>query len=363
MQVLLLIGTRKGGFIAAADGRRRDWTLTGPILKGCEVNHVTYIPDARTIVVAGKSGWWGPAIQVSSDSGRTWREPASAIRFDEGRGHSVERIWTVRGDPREPGRVYAGVDPGALFVSRDAGEHWSEVATLTEHATRAKWVPGAGGLMVHSIAFDPTRRQRLTVGISAAGAFRTDDEGATWTPKNTGVRADFLPDKFPEVGQCVHHLEAHPSNPNVLYQQNHCGVYRSDDAGDTWVDISNGLPSRFGFPLAVLPHDGDTIFVVPEESDMARMTPDAAFRIYRSRDRGNSWQPLTKGLPQSHAYSNVMRMAMAADALDPAGVYVGTQGGQLLASRDAGDTWDVIFNWLPPIYSVETAIVDGGQGR
>jgi photosystem II stability/assembly factor-like uncharacterized protein len=357
MQTLLLIGTRKGGFIATSDGRRRDWTLSGPILKGCEVNHLTYVPETRTIIVAGKSGWWGPAVQTSSDLGRTWREPASGIRFEEGRGHSVERIWTIKADPREPGRLYAGVDPGALFMSRDGGEHWSEVRALTEHPTRAKWFPGAGGLMVHSIAFDGTRPSRLTVGVSAAGAFRTDDDGETWTPKNAGVRADFMPDKFPEVGQCVHHLEAHTTRSGVLYQQNHCGVYRSDDAGDSWTDISAGLPSRFGFPLAVLPQDGDTIFVVPEESDQFRTTPDGSFRIYRSRDRGASWQPLTTGLPQSNAYTNVMRMAMAADSLDPAGVYVGTQGGQLLASRDAGDSWEVLFTWLPPIYSVEVAVV------
>ena len=357
MQILLLIGTRKGAFIATSDGRRRDWTLSGPILKGCEVNHLTYVPSSRTIMLAGKSGWWGPAVQVSSDLGQTWREPASGIRFDEGRGHSVERIWTIESDPREPGRVYAGVDPGALFVSRDAGEHWSEVPSLTEHPTRAKWFPGAGGLMVHSIACDTTRRSRLTVALSAAGVFRSEDDGGSWVPKNTGVRADFLPDKFPEVGQCVHHLEAHPADANVLYQQNHCGVYRSDDAGDTWVDISAGLPSRFGFPLAVLPQDGDTIFVIPEESDQARMTPDGSFRIYRSRDRGSSWQPLTTGLPQTDAYINVMRMAMTVDALDPPGVYVGTQGGQILASRDGGDRWAVIFNWLPPVYSVETATI------
>jgi len=211
--------------------------------------------------------------------------------------------------------------------------------------------------MVHSIAFDSSRPSRVTVGVSAAGVFRSEDEGRSWTPRNAGVRADFLPDRFPEVGQCVHHMEAHPQRAGILYQQNHCGVYRSDDAGDSWVDISEGLPSRFGFPLAVLPHDGNTIFVIPEESDQARMTPGGSFRVYRSRDRGSSWQPLTNGLPIEHAYTNVMRMGMTVDALDPPGVYVGTQGGQIVASRDGGDRWDVIFNWLPPIYSLETAVL------
>ena len=355
MSVLLLIGTRKGGFIATSDQSRTNWTLAGPFLKGCEVNHIGHVGGGR-LVMAGKSGWFGPALQISDDAGKNWRD-AGAIRFAEGRGHSVERIWFVKADPRVPGRLYAGVDPGALFVSDDGGESWREVETLTDHPTRARWFPGAGGLMVHSIGFDRSKPSRLIVGLSAAGAFRSDDDGRSWTPKNTGVRADFLPDKFPEVGQCVHHMEMHPQRPNVLYQQNHCGVYRSDDGGDSWNDISNGLPSRFGFPFAALPNDGDTVFVIPEESDQARMTPNATFGIYRSRNCGESWEQLSEGLPQSGAFLNVMRMAMTTDPLDAPGVYVGTQGGHVLASRDGGDSWQTIFNWLPPVYSLETAIV------
>jgi photosystem II stability/assembly factor-like uncharacterized protein len=356
MRINLLIGTRKGGFIATADASRREWSAKGPILKGTEVNHFTYLPDSRRLVAAGKNAWFGPTVQLSDDFGETWREPASGVRFAEGRGHSVERIWMIKADPRAPGRVYAGVDPGALFVSGDGGENWREVESLTNHPTREKWFPGAGGLMVHSMAFPPKPADRIIVGLSAAGVFRSDDGGATWAPKNAGVRADFLPDKFPEVGQCVHHMEIHPQKPDVLYQQNHCGVYRSDDAGDTWTDISEGLPSRFGFPIGVLPAQGDTIFVVPEESDQFRMTPDGAFRVFRSRDRGATWQAMSNGLPQINAYTNVMRMAMASDPLDPPGVYVGTQGGHLVASRDAGDTWSTIFNWLPPVYSVEALV-------
>jgi photosystem II stability/assembly factor-like uncharacterized protein len=355
MKTLLLIGTRKGGFIATSDASRAQWTLAGPFLKGCEVNHVAHVGSGR-LMMAGKSAWWGPALQVSDDAGQSWRE-IGAIRFAEGRGHSVERIWFVKADPRVSGRLYAGVDPGALFVSDDDGGAWREIETLTDHPTRAKWLPGAGGLMVHSMGFDRSKPSRLIVGVSAAGAFRSDDDGVSWTPKNAGVRADFLPDKFPDVGQCVHHMEMHPQHPNVLYQQNHCGVYRSDDGGDSWNDISNGLPSRFGFPFAALPHDGDTVFVIPEESDQARMTPNATFGIYRSRNRGQSWELLTGGLPQSGAFLNVMRMAMTTDSQDAPGVYVGTQGGHILASRDGGDSWQVIFNWLPPVYSLETLIV------
>ena len=354
MTVHLLIGTRKGGFIATSDAGRREWSLQGPFLKGHEVNHVAHVGGGR-FVMAGKSAWWGPALQISDDAGRTWRE-TGAVRFGEGRGHSVERIWFVKADPRVQDRLYAGVDPGALFVSDDRGDSWREVPSLTDHPTRAKWSPGAGGLMVHSIAFDPSRPARLTVGVSAAGVFRSDDGGASWAPRNAGVRADFLPEREPLVGQCVHHLEMHPQRPDVLYQQNHCGVYRSDNGGDTWTDISSGLPSRFGFPFAALPRDGNTVFVIPEESDQVRTTANGALGIFRSRDCGVSWEPLTEGLPQTAAYSNVMRMAMTVDTLESAGVYVGTQGGQILASRDGGDRWSVLFNWLPPIYSLETVV-------
>lgn len=212
--------------------------------------------------------------------------------------------------------------------------------------------------MVHSISLDPENQDRMFVGISAAGVFRTDDGGKTWAAKNQGVRADFLPNKLPEVGQCVHHMEMHPTNASVLYQQNHCGVYRTEDAGDHWTDISEGLPSRFGFGLAVHPHDGDTIYVCPEESDQNRITPDRALRIFKSRDRGDSWEALTNGLPQNDAYQLVLRAAMATDSLEPAGVYVGTQGGQVFGSRDEGDHWEALFPWLPPVYSVQTAVVE-----
>ncbi len=354
MTVHLLIGTRKGGFIATSDAGRREWSLQGPFLKGHEVNHVAHVGGGR-FVMAGKSAWWGPALQISDDAGQTWRE-TGPIRFGEGRGHSVERIWFIKADPRVQDRLYAGVDPGALFVSDDRGDSWREVPSLTDHPTRAKWSPGAGGLMVHSIVFDPSRPARLTVGVSAAGVFRSDDDGASWAPRNAGVRADFLPESEPLVGQCVHHLEMHPQRPDVLYQQNHCGVYRSDNGGDTWTDISSGLPSRFGFPFAALPRDGNTVFVIPEESDQVRTTANGALGIFRSRDCGVSWEPLTEGLPQTAAYSNVMRMAMTVDTLEATGVYVGTQGGQILASRDGGDRWSVLFNWLPPIYSLETVV-------
>jgi len=266
----------------------------------------------------------------------------------------VERIWSLVADGND---LLAGIDPATLFRSRDGGETWEELAGLGEHPTREQWFPGAGGLMVHAIV--PRADGQLFVGISAAGVFLSDDDGATWSPRNTGVRADFLPDKFPEVGQCVHCLRGHPTDPEVLYQQNHCGVYRTEDGGREWTDITDGLPSRFGFPIAVHPHAGDTIFVILEESDQNRVTCGGAFRVFRSTNRGDSWEALTNGLPQVNAFQNVMRAAMAVDSFDEPGVYVGTQGGQLLASRDAGDHWEAIFNWLPPVFSVEAAIVNG----
>lgn len=358
-QVMLMIGTRKGGFLAFSDLDRKNWEIKGPIFKGVEVNHVNFVPgSAPSIYVAGKSAWWGPDLRISRDFGETWIEPSVGIRFAEERGLSVERIWVVEGDLRaNQETLYAGVDPGALFRSTDGGQTWEEVRSLTDHPTRGEWTPGAGGLMVHSICFDPNHPDRMFVGISAAGVFRTDDGGQSWQPKNKGVRADYLPNHFPTVGQCVHHLEMHPIKPAILYQQNHCGVYRSENAGEDWSDIGDGLPSRFGFPLAVHPHDGDTMYVIPEESDQNRITPNGAFRVYRSKNRGDSWEALTNGLPQVNAYQNVLRAAMAVDAHESPGIYVGTQGGQLLASFDAGDHWTLLFNWFPPIYSVEAVII------
>ena len=353
-KVMLMIGTRKGGFLATSDEARASWSLKGPFLKGSEVHYVTHLPKNDTLVATVKSWWFGPAVRLSNDGGENWTEPERGIRFDESRGKSVERIWIVR---EGPGALYAGVDPGALFWSKDEGKTWDEIPALTDHPTRDKWFPGAGGLMVHSICPDRVNPKRVFVGISAAGMFRTDDGGETWLPKNEGVRADFLPDKFPAVGQCVHHLEQHPTDPDVLYQQNHCGVYRTENAGDTWIDISEGLPSRFGFPIVVSPRDGNTIFVIPEESAEARMTTGGFLGIFRSKNRGTTWERLTTGLPQQDSFAHVYRAAACADTLDSTGVYVGTQGGQLLASRDAGDSWETIFNWLPPIYSVQAAVL------
>ena len=299
--VAILLGTRKGAFLLRSSAARERWRLEGPHFEGTEVNHLTL--DARgepTLYAAVNSPWWGSAVRMSADLGRSWTEPEVGIRFPEGSALTVAKLWQITpGLASQPGTVYAGVDPAALFVSRDAGRTWADVPALTSHSTRAQWNPGAGGLMVHSIVPHPTDPSRMHIAISAAGTFETSDGGATWEPRNRGVLADFFPepDQYPEVGQCVHHLEAHPQHPEVLYQQNHCGVYRSEDGGRDWTDISAGLPSRFGFPILVHPHRGDTIFAVPEQGAEMRAPVGARLAVYRSRDRGAKWKRITKGSP------------------------------------------------------------------
>ena len=358
-KVYLLVGTHKGAFMFTSDSGRKNWEMQGPFLKGADVNHV--VLDARgepTIFACVNSYWWGPNFRISRDFGLTWQETESGIRFEEGSENTVKRVWCVAPSlPTEPNVIYVGVDPGALFKSEDGGRTWKDVKGLTDHPTRDKWAPGGGGLMVHSICFDPEDSKKMSVGISAAGVFHTTDGGATWEARNKGVRADFLPEKFPEVGQCVHHMECHPIKPNVLYQQNHCGVYRSDDRGKSWVDISEGLPSRFGFPIQIHSHDPDTLYVVPEEGAEFRCPVNGKFGVYRSRDRGEHWEKLANGLPNRNAYIHVHRQAMAIDAYDPCGIYVGTSGGQILYSRKEGDSWEELVDWLPPVYSLSCTVL------
>ena len=358
-KVYLLAGTYKGAFFFTADRARKTWSIKGPFLKGVEVNDVMIDTRSKpTMFACAYSTWFGADIRISRDFGKTWREPQRGIRFAEGSEKKVERVWTVAGGPaNEPSVLYAGVDPGTMFKSEDGGESWKELTGLTNHSTRQKWQPGAGGLMVHSICIDRANPRRVYVGISAAGMFVTENGGESWEPRNKNVLAEFLPEKYPEVGQCVHHLEMSPANPSVLYQQNHCGVYRTDDGGKNWVDISKGLPSRFGFPIIVHPRDPDTIYVIPEEGAEFRAVSGGSFGIYRSRNKGKAWKKLTKGLPSKHAYAHVYRQATAADQLDRAGLYVGTSNGQIFFSTNDGDTWKLLADNLPPIYSLRTAVL------
>lgn len=367
-QVYLLVGTKKGAFILTSNRARKKWSLKGPLLKGAEVNDMVLDTRRKPLMYAAvTSYWWGTNVHTSKNLGRSW-EQADGLKFEQpppphgdasdGEPKNVKKVWCVVPGPAGTSEVlYAGVDPGALFVSNNRGKSWSEVKALTSHATRQKWFPGAGGLMVHSIAVHPTNPKKLFVGISAAGMFATEDGGATWEPRNKNVLAEFLPDKYPAVGQCVHHLEMHPAKPDVLYQQNHCGVYRSDNEGREWTDISEGLPSRFGFPLQIHPHDPDTIYVIPEEGAEFRAVVQGEFAVYRSKDKGKNWKKLTKGLPKRNAFLQIHRQAMTMDSLDTAGVYIGTSSGQIFYSRDEGKKWDLLIDYLPTIYSLSAAVV------
>lgn len=357
--VVVLVGTRKGAFIFTSDARRKSWSVDGPHFLGLNVHHFILDPrDLRTLYAATYSDWWGSDIQRSANWGRTWLRTKEGLRYPQDSGLSVKCAWHIRpGRASEPGVVYAGVDPAGLFRSEDGGNTWQEVLGINRHATREKWNPGAGGMTLHSIVLDPANSRRMFVGISAAGVFRTEDGGATWTPQNKGVRADFHPDKFPEVGQCVHKLVGAPGDSLTLYQQNHCGTYRSEDAGNSWKDLCKGLPSRFGFPMGVHPRDPKTVWVVPLISDNFRSTPKGCLAVYRSANCGRTWQKQTKGLPTRNAHLTVLREAMSTDACNPAGVYFGTETGQLFHSRNEGRAWHLMADFLPPIYSVEAAIL------
>jgi BNR/Asp-box repeat len=347
-------GTRKGAFVFRSSNRKT-WRIEGPFFRGWEVNHVAQDPrEPARYYAAINSAWFGAHIHASTDGGKTWTLSEAGLEVKCLPETSLKRVWHVEpGAADEPGAVYAGGDPGVLFKSEDWGQNWSEVASLTAHPTRDKWTPGAGGMCLHSIQC--LGGGRMIAAISAAGAFRTVDGGATWEPFNAGVRADFQPVKFPEVGQCVHKLLAHPSNPEALYQQNHCGIYKAKFGARKWTDISKGLPSRFGFGLALPAAEPETMFTVPIEGAEYRCVPEAKFRVARSRDGGIHWTLLTRGLPQRNAHLLVLRESMAADLRSPAGVYVGTTSGQIFHTADAGNSWKILAENLPPVISVSVA--------
>jgi hypothetical protein len=313
----------------------------------------------RRIWAGPNSMHWGAMLRTSDDFGRTWTTPESAnVKFPESSGAALKQIWQiVPGREGEPDTLYCGVEPAALFVSRDEGNTWSLVDGLWNHPQRPKWQPGGGGLCLHTILLDPEQPGRIRIAVSSGGMYVTEDAGSTWRPSNKGVRAEFLPDKYPEFGQCVHKVAQAKRKPERMFLQNHWGLYKSDDRGETWTDVANGVPSDFGFAMAIHPEDPDCAWIVPLESDEFRCTPEGKLRVYRTRDAGAHWQPLSTGLPQDGAYETVLRDALAVDGLDPVGVYFGTRGGKLFASADAGESWTAAFDGLPPVISVKTAIV------
>ncbi|HET7435296.1 MAG TPA: exo-alpha-sialidase [Thermoanaerobaculia bacterium] len=359
--VLLLIGTTKGAFIARADASRSSWELGGPYFPGSAVYALAYDGRAgrQRLWAGAHSMHWGALLHSSDDFGRSWTNPEQAtVKFPESAGAALTQIWQVMPAPAtEPDTMYCGVEPAALFVSRDAGESWALCEGLWNHPQRAKWVPGGGGMCMHTVLVDPEDANRIRIAVSTAGMYVTEDGGATWRPSNRGVRADFLPDKHPEFGQCVHKVVQSRQKPERMYLQNHWGLYRSDDRGESWTDIANGVPSDFGFAISIHPQDADTAWILPLESDAFRCTPEGKLRVYRTRDAGASWQPLSEGLPQHDAFETVLRDGMAVDALAPAGIYFGTRSGKLFGSNDEGESWTAIAEGLPPIVAVKTAVV------
>jgi photosystem II stability/assembly factor-like uncharacterized protein len=364
-KIRVLVGTAKGAFVLTADGVRRDWTVDGPHFGGWEIYHLKGSPaDPDRLFASQSSGWSGQVVQRSDDGGRSWEAVGNAFAYSgeththewyDGTPHPWEfaRVWHLEPSPHDPDTVFAGVEDAALFRSTDGGLSWEELAALRNHSTSGIWQPGAGGLCLHTILIDPGNTDRMYIAISAAGAFRTDDGGRSWQPINAGLRSEFLPDTDAEVGHCVHNLAFHPSRPDTVFMQKHWDVLRTDDAGERWTEISGNLPSDFGFPIAVHSNEPDTVYVVPITSDAEHYPPDGKLRVARSRTGGDEWDLLTKGLPQSDAYANVLRDAMAVDALDPCGVYFGTTSGEVYASADDGDSWAPIVEHLPRVLSVE----------
>ena len=363
--VRVLVGTRKGAFILTSDGKREKWDVTGPHFGGWEIYHLKGSPaDPNRLYASQSSGWFGQIIQRSNDGGKTWEAAGNNFAYDgvpgthqwyDGTPHPWEfkRVWHLEPSLTDPDAVYAGIEDAALFHTTDGAQTWAELPGLRGHGSGPHWSPGAGGLCLHTIIVDPRNPSRIYIAISAAGAFRTDDGGKTWQAINRGLRSEGIPDPNAEVGHCVHHITMHRSRPDVLFMQKHWDVMRTDNAGESWTEVSGNLPSDFGFVIDVHAHEPETIYVVPIKSDSEHYPPDGKLRVYRSRSGGNEWEGLTKGLPQRDCYVNVLRDAMAVDTLDACGVYFGTTGGQVYCSADAGDNWTAIVRDLPPVVSVE----------
>ena len=364
--VRVLVGTRKGAFILTSDGKRQNWDVSGPHFAGWEIYHMKASPvDPNRIYASQTSGWFGQVIERSNDGGKTWEavdnkfvyEGATGThRWYDGTPHPWEfkRVWHLEPSLSDPDTVYAGAEDAAMFRTTDGGKSWHELAGLRNHGSGNFWQPGAGGLGLHTIVIDPSDPKRIYIAISAAGTFRTEDGGQTWRPINRGLVSKYeLPDPNAEVGHCVHRIAMHPSRPGVLFMQKHWDVMRSDNAGDSWQEISGDLPTDFGFVIDVHAHEPETVYVVPIKSDSEHYPIDGQLRVFRSRSGGNEWEPLGKGLPEKNCYVNVLRDAMAVDSLDECGIYFGTTGGQVYASADAGDTWAPIVRDLPAVVSVE----------
>lgn len=363
--VRVLVGTAKGAFVLESDEARLEWKVAGPHFPGAEVYHIKGSTlNSELIFAAQANDWFGQIIHRSSDGGVTWEQVGNTFTYDgetgthqwyDGTPHpwDFKRVWHLEPSIHDENTIFAGVEDAAMFKSSDGGETWQELSALRNHSTGNSWQPGAGGLCLHTILQHPDNPDRLYIAISAAGAFRTDDGGQSWLPINKGLQSDYIPDPDAEVGHCVHNLALHPSLPDTVFMQKHWDVMRTDNAGDSWHEVSGNLPSDFGFPIVVHAHEPETIYVVPILSDSYHYPPDGKLRVYRSRTGGNEWEALTEGLPQENCYVNILRDAMSIDTLPSCGIYFGTTGGQVYASADSGDTWQAIVRDLPKVLSVE----------
>jgi photosystem II stability/assembly factor-like uncharacterized protein len=371
-RVRLLVGTKKGAFVLTSDGKRDKWEMSGPHFAGWEVYHLKGSPvNPERIYASQSSGWFGQVMQRSDDGGKTWEPVGNKFVYDgeagthqwyDGTAHPWEfkRVWHLETSLTDAEAVYAGAEDAALFLSKDGGTTWEEKAGLRKHGSGPKWMPGAGGMCLHTILLDPSDAKRMYIAISAAGTFRSDDAGETWKPINKGLHSLYIPDPVAEVGHCVHHVAMHPARPQTLFMQKHWDVMRSDDAGESWREISGNLPTDFGFVVDVHAHEPETVYVVPIKSDSEHFPVDGKLQVFRSKTGGNEWEALGKGLPQKDCYVNVLRDAMAVDRMEECGVYFGTTGGQVYASADGGDSWNAIVRDLPAVLSVEAQTLDQG---
>ena len=361
MTVAVLVGTTKGLFVLTSDEARSKWEMSGPHFRGEEIYAAALDTRGgrRRLLVGATSSHWGPSVYRSDDMGATWVEPAAeTLAFPTSTGAAVARVWQLQpGAEAQPDVVFAGVEPAALFRSDDGGETFRLDEGLWNHEHRPQWQPGGGGLCLHTIVPDPAGGDRMAVAVSAAGFYRTLD-GQSWEAANTGITAPFLPEPTPEFGQCVHKVARHPSRPDTLFLQHHWGVYRSDDFGGKWTEVgADALPSTFGFPIVADPNRPGTAYVLPLESDFFRCTPEGRLRVYRTTDEGQTWEALGNGLPQENAYLTVLRDGFTADALDPAGLYLGTRTGEVYGSPDAGESWQELARHLPPVLCVKTGVL------